>query len=117
MILSFKPQFVDFILQNTKIHSIREDKFDRWKPGMKIHFATGVRTTNYNQFKGGVCISVQDVEIDFPRIKVDGRDLMFSERLRLAHNDGFNGLYELFEWFNKSFKGKIIHWTDFKYEG
>lgn len=58
MILSFKKQFSEPILKGTKIHTIREDKPNRWKPGNKIHFANGVRTQNYNCFKESVCISV-----------------------------------------------------------
>jgi len=30
-------------------------------------------------------------------------------------NDGFESLQDFFNWFNKPFRGKIIHWTDFKY--
>lgn len=47
MILSFKEQFIPKILDGTKIHTIREDKKNRWEAGKKIHFATGVRTKNY----------------------------------------------------------------------
>ena len=112
MVLSFKPQFVEPILNGTKVHTIREDSFNRWKNGMKIHFATGVRTKEYKQFKSGFCMGIQSIEIDFPRVRVDGMDLIFSKRLSLAKDDGFNGLQDFFEWFNKPFKGKIIHWTN-----
>ncbi len=61
MILSFKPQFIQPILSGDKIHTIREDKHNRWKPGNKIHFATGTRTKHYNQFYDGVCVSVQAI--------------------------------------------------------
>ena len=35
---------------------------------------------------------------------------------QLAHNDGFKDSMEFFRWFNKDFSGKIIHFTNFKYE-
>jgi hypothetical protein len=33
----------------------------------------------------------------------------------IAVNDGFNGLFDFFKYFNKDFTGKIIHWTDLRY--
>lgn len=42
MLLTFsKPQFKNLILDGTKIHTIRLDKTNRWKKGMKIHFWMG----------------------------------------------------------------------------
>ena len=34
---------------------------------------------------------------------------------RLAVNDGFDGLKEFFQFFDRDFSGKIIHWTTQKY--
>jgi hypothetical protein len=120
MVLGFKERFVKPILERTKIHSIRTDEKNRWKPLILIHFATGVRTKNYNQFKLDTCKSVQTIEIIyyknyFPIVKIDNRKLKFNEIIILAKNDGFNSLSDFFEWFNSDYKGKIIHWTDFKY--
>lgn len=63
MILSFKKQFKEPILNGTKIHTIREDKPKRWKAGNNIHAATGVRTKQFNCFFTGKCISTQKIEI------------------------------------------------------
>lgn len=142
MILGFKKQFVDPIKNGSKIHSIREDKHDRWKTGNIIHFATGVRTKEYNQFHEGKCISTQKIEIIYnnpfrqnPKsscfivvedngdefkdmvvtVFVDGLPQARPYVMMLAKNDGFDSLEDFFKWFNKDFKGKIIHWTDFKY--
>jgi uncharacterized protein YqfB (UPF0267 family) len=121
MILPFKKQFVLPILEGTKIHTIREDKHSRWEAGKTIHFATGVRTKNYNCFKEGVCVSVQTIEISSNYFKgnkivlIDNRILECSEVLRLAKNDGFNSEADFFDWFNHDFKGKLIHWTNKKY--
>lgn len=122
MILGFKAQFVEPIVSGTKIHSIREDKPDRWKEGNTIHFATGVRTKKYDNFKTDTCKGTQDIEINWKSnyiddtvVKIDGKALNLSQKQRLAWNDGFVNLFEFYAWFSSDFKGKIIHWTDFKY--
>lgn len=115
MILAFKPQFVPRILSGRKIHTIREDKNNRWQPGKKIHMATGVRTKNYNCFKEAVCVAVQSIEITKNKVYIDGIQLNKQEIKTLAINDGFNGIVDFFKWFNQHFYGKIIHWTYFKY--
>jgi hypothetical protein len=131
MVLGFKPQFVDKILNKTKLHTIREDKNRRWKVGNDIHFATGVRTKNYNQFHKSRCKKVDDIEIiwnhpfkgDFSSsscVMIDGkgyfsvlinsRRLGYSEICQLAKNDGFANVTEFAEWFSSDFKGRLIHW-------
>lgn len=121
MILGFKPQFVPRILSGRKIHTIREDKTNRWKPGNKIQMATGVRTKNYNCFKTAVCVSVQTIEIrnifdDKNAVLIDGRKLTKEEIKTLAKNDGFDNVKDFWNWFfMEDFIGKIIHWTYFKY--
>jgi hypothetical protein len=124
MILGFKETFPttkeptnfrEKILGNTKIHTIRNGY--RWKPGMKINFATGVRTKNYNQFKEGICISVQAIEIgaEMHTIKVDGHTITARQFIDLFENDGFETYFDFWNWFKKDVVGQIIHWTDYKY--
>lgn len=134
MILSFKDRFVEKILSGSKIHTIRLDPHDRWKPGNKIHFATGIRTKNYKQFFEGECKSVQLIEfkskIDLTvevTTYIDKKEIDTATLVKLIKNDGFDlhnflGFNELdfFNWFlnkknNYQFIGKIIHWTNFKY--
>lgn len=117
MILSFKEKFVHKILSGNKIHTIREDKSNRWNSDCDIHFATGVRTKRYNQFYGAMCISTQKIQIEYinARVYVDGRLLNNNEVNRLAYNDGFYSGYELLNFFGKDFIGKIIHWTTITY--
>ena len=122
MILGFKPQFVPHILSGAKIHTIREDVHDRWGHGTKIQMATGVRTKQYNCFKEAFCISTERIKIN-PQNKTiligvpvkHCKNLSVQETEQLAINDGFPGSKEFWEWFNKPFHGKIIHWTDHKY--
>jgi len=122
MVIGFNPRFKEPILKKTKKHTLREDPHSRWKQGIKMHMATGVRTKNYNQFNEDVCKSTQKIEIirtsDYLNetiVKVDGRKLTEPEIQQLAWNDGFDNLVSFWLWFYKGFIGKIIHWTDLKY--
>lgn len=131
----------DVVIDNEKIHSIRDDVHNRWKPGMIIQHAYGVRTKQYNCFATGQCISTQILElkaIDWrdavqnPReikaiesmsdkepkvfqLFVDGRRLNGAEIHDIARNDGFDSTEDFFRWFDKPCIKKIIHFTDFKY--
>jgi hypothetical protein len=126
MILSFKKQFKQPILDGTKIHTIREDQHNRWWPGYIIHFACGVRTKLYECFKIGKCTRTQEIFMTYDwmlHISIDDRELYHPEKELLAKNDGFATYAEFQQWFYEAikanpkdhFKGKIIHWTDFKY--
>lgn len=106
---------------NPKLHTIRKDEHNRWKPGMKIHFVINNRSKNFFQFAPVVeCKSVQKIEI-FKRdglrfIRIDGRFINSNQVAEeIAINDGFDSVDDLFNWFNKDFTGKIIHWTDLRY--
>lgn len=111
---------------NSKLHTIREDKNNRWKAGNNIHFVINNRTKDRFQFAPVVkCVSVQYIEISHtslsrknfskPFVKVDGKYLLYSEMKSLAINDGFPSVEAFFQFFDKDFNGKIIHWTDLKY--
>jgi len=139
--LSYMNLFLDNIANaDPKLHSIREDKHNRWKPGMIIHHSFGVRTKNYRCFAKSKCVAVQAIEIEEMimcdsfkcyvcvettklnevltrvfKVKIDERLLYTSEIESLAKNDGFDTTEDFFKWFNGNFKGKIIHWTDLKY--
>ena len=119
MIIGFKEGFVEPIINGTKIHTIREDVHNRWKEGMKMHMATGVRTKKYHQFNEKICLSTQKIEIIHQNcikiIKINNRKLKLSELYILAKNDGFANYDDFYFWFDKDFTGKIIHWTNLKY--
>ena len=122
MVIGFKHRFVEPILARLKIHTIRKDNHNRWREGMKMHMATGVRTKMYNQFNEDTCKSVQEIEIirvsdelNETIVKVDGRVLSEHEVYQLARNDGFENIIDFWMWFADGFKGKIIHWTEYRY--
>lgn len=147
MLLGFKTKFSngeptnfkEKILSGEKRHTIRLG--DRWKPGMNIHFATGVRTRQCDIFKIYPCVSVQRIEMwslgkglsDHRKlvITIDGIDMYEELRLnvygkpffyKFISNDGFgDNAFQFYEWFrlhgteNIHFTGQLIHWTDLKY--
>lgn len=132
MILPFQKQFVEPILDGTKLHTIREDAPGRWKAGNKIHAATGVRTPQYHCFFESKCVSTQTIKIKhYPgQIEVRIGGYFFGEAFHhglndiyelsislkeLAKNDGFDDSKSFFQWFHSDYKGKIIHWTDLRY--
>lgn len=130
MVLAFKHQFVHKIWSGQKIHSIREDKKNRWHPGQKIHMATGVRTNNYTCFSdSNICTGTQRIFMTYfsgkmIEISIDEHYLSHSEIDQLVKNDGFDSYDDFFNYFypmimahkDEYFSGKIIHWTDFRYK-
>lgn len=115
----------------SKLHTIREDKTNRWKAGNDIHFVINNRTKDRFQFAPVVkCRSVQNIEIKemimttrpncmiedkIYTVKVDNKYLSENEIENLAINDGFPDTKSFFDFFNDGFNGKIIHWTDKRY--
>lgn len=125
MILAFKEQFKFPIQEGIKIHTIREDSHFRWKSGNTIQMATGVRTPQYHCFYETTCKSVQALQINWiqvgtvtkqMQVKIDGVILNPIEVAILAAQDGFKNVEDFAKWFDKDFSGKIIHWTDYRYE-
>ena len=127
MLLTFSSDdFVQKIKDRTKIHTIRADKHDRWKEGMKIHFWRGnprnVKSHPY-AFGEGVVEKIDTVKFllpyrgQFPSVKLNGHLQCPSEIVQLAKDDGFDSVNDFFEWFLRSptsgeniWQGKIIHW-------
>lgn len=124
-----------------KIHTIRKDEKNRWKVGTMIDFFINARTKDMFRFAPKIpVISIQEIfmtrrgqmlEITISDVNsyIGGNDkyIYYDEQEQLAFNDGFDNYQEFFEYFHSQiiengkstgnywFKGKIIHWTDFKY--
>lgn len=120
-----------------KIHTIREDKNNRWKAGVMIDFFINCRTKSMFRFAPSIpVVSTQEVKIKYynfyddynKKVDVYVDDCFLgqyyfssinpnkeSELIELAQNDGFDTVEDFFVYFNKDFKGKLIHWTDKRY--
>jgi hypothetical protein len=92
---------------------MRLDPFGRWKPGMKIHCATGSRTKQYTCFAEKICTGIQNVRFSkqllsalpepnlFFFVSVDGIGLYYNQVKLLYTNDGFGDLYSFVDFFFK----------------
>jgi len=109
--------FVEKINKGIKLHTIRTDEKKRWRPEMKIHYATGVRSQYYDNWRMGKCTGVQPIEIRDRSVWVNGRELNESEIIYLSDNDGFDCVEDFWGWFDlySPFEGRLIHWTDLRY--
>lgn len=126
MVIGFRKQFVPQILAGIKKHTLRDLDPNhplRWKPGMKMHQATGVRTKNYNCFNVETYKSYQrafllygDAEL---RVLIDGRRLDDKEKAFFIKSDGFKNETEFIQWFFPKGEGDklltLLHWTDLRY--
>lgn len=125
----------------SKVHTIREDQSDRWKPEMMIDFYVNNRTKNAFQFAPRIPVistqeifmtrrgSMLEITIAQPDSYIGGDDFYVNAYAQgiLATNDGFDEYDDFRKFFieaiekngkatgNFWFKGKIIHWTDLKY--
>jgi hypothetical protein len=112
-----------------KLHTIREDKTNCWKAGMKIDFFINCRQKNMFRFAPVLpVVSVQKILITYTKtnkamVFIDDKCFFMQDfsvegnhkMLHLAQNDGFDTIADFFEYFNEDFEGKIIHWTELKY--
>lgn len=109
-------------LKDLKTHTIREDKNNRWKPGIFIDFFINVRKKDMFRFAPRIpVISIQKIYIKYwdkePKIYIDDRNFPLNDTMvnLLIKNDGFYNVEDFFNYFNKDFTGKIVHWTNLKY--
>ena len=132
------PEGYKIKTNSPKIHTIREDKKNRWKAGVMIDFFIHTRTKDMYRFAPRVkVVSVQKIEITYfdeqnPKftaqlskiaaeyyneveVVVDNEVLNAKAINELAQNDGFDTIEDFFAYFNEDFTGKIIHWTDKRY--
>lgn len=111
-----------------KIHTIRKDEKNRWKPGMMIDFFINARQKNMFRFAPRIQLkSKQRIFMTYLpqcglgfRVSINGRELEEDEIEQLAFNDGFEAVEDFEDYFiaemeNDEYAGKILHWTDFKY--
>lgn len=119
MLIGFKERFVDLILSEKKIHTIRKDESNRYQPGKTLHMATGIRTKKCNIFLIKRIIKTQPLRVVREENKVyfflGDKRVSRTTADRIAKNDGFKNSTELVAWiddfYSLPFDGKLIHWT------
>lgn len=72
----FVTNFVEKIKSGSKIHTIREDKKERWKAGNKIHFATGPYKKG-RVFHEGECTKTEKIAVRWVKV-----DHIYSNKLK-----------------------------------
>lgn len=127
-VLNFKPQFVPFILDGTKQHTIRAERKRPIKPGDRLFLYTGLRQKGAKLLMETECCEVQPLcifeQYGVPRVWLNNNVLSLPEVDQLAWRDGFRPgcgevytpgfrSFDLFMAFWKDrlpFRGQIIHW-------
>lgn len=126
--------FVEFVKSGRKWHSIRWG--NRWREGLTIHMATGVRTKRYSCFAEVPVLHVQGIKIipakvpgELPRVMVERgpnkvlQVLSSLELLSITINDGFDSPYLLNQWIAElckahrtdTLRGQVVMWRPFNY--
>lgn len=129
-------------LEFPKIHTIRKDEKERWQQGVLIDFFINNRSKNAFRFAPRVPLvftqdifitrrgSLLEISIAKPGSYICSEDFMLNagQQELLAKNDGFHDYEDFRNYFisvieengkatgNYCFSGKIIHWTNFRYE-
>lgn len=127
--LNFQPQFVPFVEDESKIHSIRAKRKRTWKVGDKIYLYTGLRRKGARLIRKATCVKVEEIQMEWndyvvrrPQcyiparrlvISVDGEELSPDERESLARRDGFEDWTSFVTYWTPRipFCGDIIHWS------
>ena len=112
---SFKP----------KIHTIRKDNKNRWKPGMMIDFFINARQKDMFRFAPKIPLKdKQRIYMTYIQgrfeVSVDDRYMYWKDIEQIAINDGFDSYEDFRDYFISEmvdyyYSGYILHWTDFKY--
>lgn len=124
---NFKTQFVPYVLDGTKKHTIRASRRMMDRPGDVMHLYTGLRQKGARLLARRRCVRVEEITITERRdVIIDGITLTEDERNLLAWRDGFriptlknpNDPRYSFDlmmrfWDGRlPFQGQVYHWSD-----
>jgi hypothetical protein len=141
MNLGFKDQFIPYVLDGSKTHTIRGG--ERWKVGMRADLYSRPRQKGMTLLFRAPVVRVESIEIrvvsghidGWPRnelcpihlktiVMIDGSPLDEDERNRFAWQDGFRkdhwkgSFFQMMHFWTKThqiakepFHGQIIHWS------
>lgn len=133
---SYKERFVPFILDESKDHTVRNERAGRSRharPGETIYHYYGMRTKWCRKLGEAVCSRVAPIIITADSIYIDGALLSWDEMARFAWKDGFRpegttldeywGAWTAMRRFWKEnhgldgehpWSGVVIYWKDFR---
>lgn len=127
MLLNFKPQFVSFIMDGSKSHTIRATRKRTPRVGEICHCYTGLRHKGAKLLGRWYCTKVEEIRIEaavnclqYLRVWIDGVELDGGEVDTLFERDGFKRqsrfllspsyLARAFWNDRLPFTGHLIHW-------
>lgn len=109
----------------SKIHTIRKDNKNRWKPGMMIDFFINARQKDMFRFAPKIPLKdKQRIYMTYIQgrfeVSVDDRYMYWKDIEQIAINEGFDSYEDFRDYFisemvDDYYGGYILHWTDFKY--
>lgn len=121
---NFKKQFVPYVLDGSKTHTIRGARRYPDSPGDTCHLFTGLRTKEAWLLLRAPCVRVERFELYRGDMKIWGVSLSLDEKNAFAWKDGFRnpnnnprGCFDMMlEFWLKShgtteFVGQVIHWN------
>jgi hypothetical protein len=129
---NFKTQFIPYVLDGTKKHTIRASRKMMDRPGDVMHLYTGLRQKGARLLARRRCVRVEEITITESRdVIIDGITLTQDERNLLAWCDGFRiptlknpddprYSFDLMMRFwdgRLPFQGHVYHWSDEEVEG
>lgn len=115
---NFQAQFVPYILNGEKQHTIRATRAHVDKPGNTMHLYTGLRQKGARLLARVPCVKVEEIRIDqpafcAPEIWINSERLNADEAEALAVRDGFSCFESMMAFWRGRlpFVGNIYHWS------
>jgi hypothetical protein len=115
-LLGFQKQFAPMVEAGTKRQTIRLKRKDgrNPKPGDLLYLYTGLRTKTCRKIGEVVCLSVQEITLNWRGVCLSGVWLTAEEREALAKADGFTCFANMGVWFERThepeFWGLLVKW-------
>lgn len=114
--LNFKKQFAPLVESGQKRQTIRAKRRDGRNPhiGDTLYLFCGLRTKSCRRLGQAVCLSVEEIHIDWTGINVAGDWIAKGQEAAFARADGFSSLSNMYDYFNKEhtlpFDGLLLKW-------
>ena len=114
MNINYRREFERALKKGIKLHTIRQKPISN---GTMLNHIVNPYSQNRRCVLSNFCVSTQIISIEpsSRTIKVDGRELSKVNMERLSKNDGFASIEDFWNFFKKTYRGIIIHWSDLRY--